>query len=116
MTNKIRQTLKKNEIIRNRDEISRLFKTGKRIHLAGLTLYLSPAEKTRACFIIKKDVGNAVVRNRHKRWFREIFRKNKIWFLNNEVMFYLSKKHLVDESGYNYYRDTIESYFSSIKK
>lgn len=116
MTNKIRQTLKKSEIIRNKDEISLLFNKGKRIHLAGVTLYLLPANQTRACFIIKKDVGNAVIRNRYKRWLREIFRKHKDWFLGHDVMFYLSKKQLVNNPGYHFYRNSIESHFSKKTK
>jgi len=116
VTNKLRQTLRRSEIIRSRDEISRLFKQGKRTHLAGLTLYYSPSDKSRACFIIKKDVGNAVIRNRYKRWFREIYRKNKYWFQNMDVMFYLSKKQLVDDPGYHLYLNIIDSYFSKNTK
>jgi ribonuclease P protein component len=107
VTNNSPQTLRKSEIIRSRDDIDRLFSKGQRIYLAGLTLYLLPAEKARACFIIKKDVGNAVVRNRYKRWFREIYRQNKSWFGNHEVMFYLNKNRVVEKSGFQFYRNVV---------
>ena len=65
------QKLKKNEEFRS------VFKAGIRKERKYFYLYRAPKkqDKSRIGIIVKKEIGNAVQRNRIKRILREIFRK-----------------------------------------
>jgi ribonuclease P protein component len=102
------ESLSKNEIIRNSDEIRDLFQYGNLIHLRGFSVYSKPALKTRACFIVSKKAGNAVFRNKIKRWFREVFRKNKTLFAELDVMFYVSGKQDTSQLSFHHILDELK--------
>ena len=79
----------KQDRLRKRGEYVRLFKTGKKAHsdyhFAQFTL--GRADRTRLGITVSKKVGNAVLRNRHKRYIREWYRRNRhkisgIWDIN----------------------------------
>lgn len=88
-----------------------MFRKGERFYLPGVVVYRLKSEKTRFCVLVKKDLGNAVVRNRYKRWFREIFRKNKQWFSGYNLIFYISRKQKIDRAGYLYYDNLLRGAF-----
>ena len=54
-----------------------MLKNGKRLHGRYISLYFAPAEHTAFAVLIKKKVGNAVQRNKVKRWIRETYRREK---------------------------------------
>jgi ribonuclease P protein component len=55
------------------------------VRLRSATLFLVPAEAgpARLGLTVTRRIGNAVVRNRLKRRFREIFRRNRDMFRKN---------------------------------
>lgn len=66
-----------NARIRKTQDYQRLFKRGKRLTAKGITVlfHINSLEYARLGMIIaKKQIANAVTRNRYKRWIRENFR------------------------------------------
>ena len=72
------------ERIKRGSEIKNLFKNGKRVSIAGAKLFYLPnnLEFNRIGFPLPRGFGNAVERNRAKRFSREVFRNLKS-HLNN---------------------------------
>lgn len=68
-----------NERIKRGSEIKNLFKNGKRVSIAGAKLFYLPnnLEFNRIGFPLPRGFGNAVERNRAKRFSRETFRNLK---------------------------------------
>ncbi len=68
--------------IKNKKDISEILKNGQRYKCNGYKIiYIENEEKNdRLAILVSRKTGNAVKRNRVKRFFREIFRKNKIEF------------------------------------
>src|SRR5260370_9577704 len=62
--------------IRRRGEFQRVFDAGRRAHGRHLTIIASaaPGPVSRLGIVASKNLGGAVVRNRAKRLFREMFR------------------------------------------
>ena len=67
------------ERIKRSSEIKNLFKNGKRVSIAGAKLFYLPnnLEFNRIGFPLPRGFGNAVERNRAKRFSRETFRNLK---------------------------------------
>ncbi|WP_147644950.1 ribonuclease P protein component [Treponema pectinovorum] len=67
------------ERIKCASEIRNLFKNGKRVSVLGAKLFYLPNNKefNRICFSLPHGFGNAVQRNRAKRFGRESFRNLK---------------------------------------
>ena len=65
--------------IKKRSEISQLFKNGQRWDCISYNIIFKNNDLgyDRIAIILTRKIGNAVVRNRIKRIFREIFRKRK---------------------------------------
>jgi ribonuclease P protein component len=62
-----------------RKEYQSIYQTGNKVVGHSLVLYFKPnqLERIRLGISVSKKIGNAVVRNRQKRLFREIFRQNR---------------------------------------
>jgi ribonuclease P protein component len=71
------ERLPKKEILRKRDDIRDLFKSGKKYGATHLRFFYKHAELRQVGFTVPKRFGNAVHRNRIKRLMREAYRKNK---------------------------------------
>jgi ribonuclease P protein component len=80
------ESLARAEVLSRRHELGLLLRTGKRV--SGGPVYLrylrheqspSPCER-RVAFLVPRQIRKAVVRNRLKRWLREVYRRNKDWF------------------------------------
>lgn len=57
--------------------ITAILRSGKRLKGQCVSLYFTPAEDIAFAVLINKKVGNAVQRNKAKRWIREIYRQEK---------------------------------------
>jgi ribonuclease P protein component len=77
-------TLRKNLILKNRDDITETLKAGRRFEYGAVKIILfpDPGQKClKVAFLVSKRLGRrAVLRNKIKRWLREIFRNNKKYF------------------------------------
>jgi len=77
-------SLEKNLILKNRIEISDTLKRGKRFDTGTIRIILLPnpeLKKLKVAFLVSKRLGRkSVLRNKIKRWLREIFRQNKKYF------------------------------------
>ncbi|MBN1273757.1 MAG: ribonuclease P protein component [Candidatus Aminicenantes bacterium] len=73
------ESLTPDEKIRKRRDFLYLYKNGKRYRGKYFKLihYSNNLKKSRIGIVVGKKVGNAVVRNKVKRWMRTLFRKNK---------------------------------------
>ena len=65
--------------LRKTSDIQRVQKQGTRIRLPHLMLLFLPgtADRVRVAFTVSRKVGNAVVRNKVKRWLREAVREQQ---------------------------------------
>jgi len=70
-------TLKRHEILKSRERISRILRQGRRYHGEHVTLYCMPSEKMGFAVLVKKNSGKPYQRNKVKRWVREIYRMEK---------------------------------------
>jgi len=76
-------SLKKNLILKKRSDIVEVLKNGKRFERGSVRIIIlkdKPAS-LKIAFLVSKRLGRkAVLRNKVKRWFREIFRTHKQYF------------------------------------
>ncbi len=70
-------TFKRQDKIRKSREYSELKAYGKVFRSKRLVFNYQQSEHSRLGVIVTKKVGNAVIRNRVKRWIREVFRLHK---------------------------------------
>ena len=73
-------SLKKSEILRERQEISSLFDNGEWNKGRFVNIVCLPSDDRRVLFAIARHLKGAVIRNRGKRYLKECYRNNKEWF------------------------------------
>jgi ribonuclease P protein component len=72
--------------LRTKREFDRVRKDGRRAATDSIVLCVAPSERKRLGVIVSAQVGNAVVRNRLKRIFRELFRLQKESFPDGDCV------------------------------
>jgi len=67
------------ERIRKKKDFFDLYRKGRRVRGKYFHLVFQPnkLEYSRMAVVVSKKIGKAAKRNRIKRWFRELFRRNK---------------------------------------
>lgn len=88
------------ERIRKNKEFFHLYKKGKRYRGKYFNLvYLSSASSSsRMAVVVSKKVGNAVKRNKFKRWIRTLFRRNKNLLKDPLDIIIVVKKEIIEAS------------------
>ena len=86
-------TLPRSLILRSKDDIKQIFEKGTFKRLKYVTLIYMKTEQQKAGFFVTKKYGNAVKRNKAKRWLREIYRQNKPKYANYSIVFLVNKPH-----------------------
>ena len=74
------QAFPRNEHIRTSAEFREVFDAGRRVSVRGFIGYFQDASDGPRKFgmAVSRKVGNAVVRNRVKRYLREVYRRNRV--------------------------------------
>ena len=79
------QTLEKFRRIRRSGEYQRTWQEGQRYHTAHFVVIVNPGRDfSRLGITVSRKVGNAVCRNRIKRWIRDLFR-NRYKYLSPAI-------------------------------
>ena len=75
------QRFTRDERVKRAAEIKNLFKNGKKVSIGGAKLFYLPnnLQYNRIGFPLPRGFGNAVERNRSKRYSREAYRNNKTY-------------------------------------
>jgi ribonuclease P protein component len=94
------ETLNPQERIRKKKDFLFIYKKGNRYRGKFFNLiYLSnDLCFSRIAVIASKKIGNAVTRNKAKRWMRALFRKNKKLLKNSLDIIFISKKEILEAS------------------
>ncbi len=108
------ESLRPSERIRKRTEFAELYRKGRRIRGQYFHLVFQPNECgfSRLGVVVSKKIGKAVVRNRIKRWFREVFRKNKVLLAKPVDMVLIAQKDILGLD----WESLVEEYRSMVKK
>ncbi len=83
--------LRKNEILRGRNNFSNVFKKGKLISGKYSSLLYIKSDSRKVGFVVSKRIKKSVTRNRQKRLLREIYRLNKNRFPDHYHIVLLAK-------------------------
>jgi len=109
----MRETLTPRERIRKKKDFLVLYKKGNRYRGRYFNLVYLPNHEafSRMAVVVSKKVGNAVTRNRVKRWTRDLFRRNKDLLEKPLDLILVAKKDIL-EASWAVYR---QEYFSALK-
>lgn len=107
------ETFGPSERIRKNKEFFHLYKKGKRYRGKYFNLiYLSSASgSSRVAVVVSKKVGNAVKRNKFKRWIRTLFRRNKNLLKDPFDIIIIVKREILEASWLKLQED----YLTAIK-
>ncbi|KPJ70248.1 hypothetical protein AMJ44_00615 [candidate division WOR-1 bacterium DG_54_3] len=113
----MKETYGPRERIRNKRDFLILFKEGKRYKDKYFNLIYLPnnLDFSRMAVIVSKKVGNAVARNKMKRWVRDLFRRNKE-HLKHDLDILIIIKEEIQETSWKILRDNYLRAVKSIGK
>jgi ribonuclease P protein component len=111
------ETFGPSERITKKKDFLYIYKEGKRYRGKYFNLvYLSSASSfSRMAVVVSKKVGNAVNRNKIKRWIRTLFRRNKHLLKNSFDLIFIAKKEILEVSWVNLREDYLSA-LESISK
>lgn len=104
------------ETIKKSENFNIIYTKGKRIHTKYCLIFLQKSEKQLFGFVASKKVGNAVVRNRIKRLFRETIRKNINKFDKNFSFILIAKKQCKLDLEFLKFNDIEKDILYGLKK
>lgn len=89
------KTFQKNRRLRTSNEYTRVWRDGHRYHTAHFIVIVCPTERTvdRLGLTVSRKVGNAVCRNRLKRWIREFYRHHHRQLNSGVDLSVIAKRH-----------------------
>ncbi len=91
--------LRKKEILSSRKELHTVFKTAKSVSSQALSVLYTDAPSRKVAFFVSKDVApKAVMRNRIKRYLREIYRNHKECFPDDYWYIIQARTSVVNKS------------------
>ena len=99
-----REKIHRKERISKRQDFIRLLQHGKRYYSTQYTVIITPnnLDCVRFGLSIGRKIGNAACRNYEKRVCREVFRKEKDWFIKGKDILIIIKKETEDyHTSYN---------------
>lgn len=107
------ETLGPHERIRKRNDFLSLYKKGKRYRgkYFNLIYFSNNLSFSRMAVVVSKKIGNAVKRNKIKRWMRSLFRRNKDLLKDSFDIIFVVKKEIQDATWIK----LEEEYFSAIE-
>lgn len=96
----MRETLGPRQRIRKRNDFLFLYKKGNRYKgkYFNLIYFSNNLSFSRMAVVVSKKIGNAVKRNKIKRWMRSLFRRNKELLKNSLDIIFIVKKEISDAS------------------
>lgn len=94
--------------VRRRREYLAVQQAGTRFHTGHLIVLIRSNDRPHARLgvTVSRKVGGSVVRNRIKRYLREIFRHNREWFPAAHDVVLIAKKH-ASKAGYSQLLDEL---------
>ena len=107
------ETLGPHERLRKRNDFLSLYKKGKRYKgkYFNLIYFSNNLSFSRMAVVVSKKIGNAVKRNKIKRWLRSLFRRNKGLLKDSLDIIFVVKKEIQDATLIK----LEEEYFSAIE-
>jgi len=106
----MRRSLTKDERIRKKKDFTRLFASPFRYQTLGMKLFYSPKNSLMFGVTFTKGFSSAVIRNKNKRWIKELFRN---WKADTAALgFYL----FVLQPGDYSFADRKNQFFEILKK
>jgi ribonuclease P protein component len=108
------ETFPKTERVRKSDEFSRILEEGRRVRGELLSAFWLPgpagaSRPNRVGMAAGKRLGNAVLRNRLKRWMREAYRRHKRELPCRGVSIVFLASRRMPEASYAQVRDELVS-------
>lgn len=104
------------ETLKNSKEFNSIYSKGRKIYTKYTILFVAKDQNQKFGFVCSKKVGNAVIRNRLKRIFREIVRKNISKFNTNYSFVIVAKKNCKDDFESLGYKTLYKDIMLGIKK
>ncbi|UCC41459.1 MAG: ribonuclease P protein component [Candidatus Aminicenantes bacterium] len=94
------ETFGPHERIRKRNDFLFLYRKGKRYRgiYFNLIYFSNNLSFSRLAVVVSKKIGNAVKRNKIKRWMRSLFRRNKDLLKDSFDIIIIVKKEIQDVS------------------
>lgn len=94
------ETLSPQERIKKKRDFLLIYRRGKRYRGKYLILIYLPNDLkfSRMAVVTSKKIGNAVKRNKIKRWIRTLYRRNKKLLKNSLDLIIISKKEIQEAS------------------
>ncbi len=113
----MKESLSPRERIRKKKDFLILYKKGSRHRGKYFNLVFLPNHQTysRMAVVVGKRVGNAVKRNKIKRWMRELYRRNKSLLAIPLDMIFLTKEE-IGESSWASLRDEYRAVLGAVRK
>ncbi len=107
----IDQRLPKNEIIKKHNDFKKILDQGNQWSGKYIKCFFCKAQNRKVGFMIAKNIGKAVTRNRIKRLMRESYRKNRQTIKNYHILICAKNQSVTAK-----YEDIYEDFQNFIKK